>query len=429
MPTDPTISSGRQSQAIQEHDSNAVAPPPPTRKRKADLNKYKGQANSNDSSRQQINEDNELLQRPPETLDSGSIQRLQGLTLKYKQWFEKVEQEKGTLINQSHDLQLRYDEVQGKSESEKKRWQQRAHNSDIEVSNLKKQLAELKNEASMYQSALGKATNVRWGDEDSNNLVQLTKVIREIVNSLTEITTVKGRDITIDDDATNELFQKYKCSTRVGAKSWKPILAAALQRLIVQTLFEELATYLNQTQVQAVFANIRKDSPKRSSSLMIPKKSSSPVPVVPVVLDNNNNLEAEISVVMTQLVGLVNHLAESREGTDDITKITPIKIRQQIYAVLGTRGFCKPNHPFIDQLTTKILDMLSRYRQIKNEERLADLKENANKLIREIVHLYFRLNAQEPVPEFTKFFEAGTPVQNNLMDGAWDDDVDDNLLK
>ncbi|CAG8542910.1 6196_t:CDS:2 [Funneliformis caledonium] len=381
---DPPNSAGRKTQATQEIDSNA--PPIPTRKR------YKGQAHSSDSSRQKSKEDNELLQIPPENLDFNSVQRIQSLASKYKQLFEQVDQEKGTLINQRHDLQLRYDEIQGKFETEKKRLQQRAQDSEVEVSNLKKQLVESKAEASMYQSALGKATNVRWGDEDSNNLVQLTKVITEIVNSLTEVTTVKGRDITIDDDAANELFQKYNCSTRISVKT------------------------------HAVFANIKKDSPKRSSSLIVPKSYPQPV-----VIDQNNNLEAEIYLSMTQLVGLVNHLAEARTGTDDITKITPIKIRQQIYAVLGTRGFCKNNHPFIDQLTTKILDTLSRYRQIKNEERLADLKEHTIKLIREIVHLYFRLNAQEPVPDFKDFFEAGTPVQNNVMDGAWDDDLIDNL--
>jgi len=46
MPTDPPNSSGRQTQStlhMQESiDNNAPTPPPPTRKRKPDLNKFKG---------------------------------------------------------------------------------------------------------------------------------------------------------------------------------------------------------------------------------------------------------------------------------------------------------------------------------------------------------------------------------------------------
>ncbi|RGB33610.1 hypothetical protein C1646_669209 [Rhizophagus diaphanus] len=494
MPTDPSNPGARQStiSPIQSNNDNN-GPPPPTRKRRTDLNKYRGQGNSNDTSRQQIEEDGdiEILQISPESVDSNSAQRLQNLASRYKSRYETVENEKGELIKNVYELQIKYEELQknykelqGRMDSEKRRLQQRANESDLESQNLKKQLMELKEEASRYQSALGKATNVRWGDDDSNNPVQLTKSIVEIANSIAEITTVKGKDVTIIDNTANELLQKYNCLTRVNSgKGWKSILAAALQRLIIETLFQALSNYLSQcdprtrpkpliykqqvpsqslqqqqqqqqpqqppqqqqqqnnpqpsnaqtsnaqTQAQSVIAAARENIqslPKRSSSLIVSTNSNSILRNPSSPVDHNNNLEVEISLTMTSLVGLVNHLAETRKGSDDITKITPIKIRQQIYAVLGTRGFCKDNHPFIEQLTTTILDTLSRYRQM-NKEKLAVLKENTTKLVTEFVHLYFRLNAQEPIPDFKDFFDAGTPVQNNLMEGAWDDDASDDL--
>ncbi|CAG8664575.1 16523_t:CDS:2 [Rhizophagus irregularis] len=438
MPTDPSNPGARQStiSPIQSNNDNN-GPPPPTRKRRTDLNKYRGQGNSNDTSRQQIEEDGdiEILQISPESVDSNSAQRLQNLASRYKSRYETVENEKGELIKNVYELQIKYEELQknykelqGRMDSEKRRLQQRANESDLESQNLKKQLMELKEEASRYQSALGKATNVRWGDDDSNNPVQLTKSIVEIANSIAEITTVKGKDVTIIDNTANELLQKYNCLTRVNSgKSWKSILAAALQRLIIETLFQALSNYLSQSQsvIAAARENIQ-SLPKRSSSLIVSTNSNSILRNPSSPVDHNNNLEVEISLTMTSLVGLVNHLAETRKGSDDITKITPIKIRQQIYAVLGTRGFCKDNHPFIEQLTTTILDTLSRYRQM-NKEKLAVLKENTTKLVTEFVHLYFRLNAQEPIPDFKDFFDAGTPVQNNLMEGAWDDDASDDL--
>ncbi|RHZ71898.1 hypothetical protein Glove_249g6 [Diversispora epigaea] len=115
-------------------------------------------------------------------------------------------------------------------------------------------------------------------------------------------------------------------------------------------------------------------------------------------------------------------LTETRQGSDDISRITPIKIRQQVCAVLGTRGFCKENHPFIEKLANLILDKVNHYRTINSEERKVGLRDQTIELVKEIIQLYFRLNAQEPVPNFTEFIEAGTNIQNNIMEGSWDDD-------
>ncbi|CAG8794949.1 10278_t:CDS:1, partial [Gigaspora rosea] len=67
-----------------------------------------------------------------------------------------------------------------------------------------------------------------------------------------------------------------------------------------------------------------------------------------------------------------------------------------------------------------------KYRQFKNKEKQTESHERVEKIASEIILLYFRLFAQEPVPEFTEFVEAGTSLQVNIMEGTWDDhEIDD----
>ncbi|CAG8779871.1 24265_t:CDS:2, partial [Gigaspora rosea] len=261
------------------------------------------------------------------------FQKLQDSVISYKKKNETLEKEKGELINKLHELSVKNDQLQTscnelttRFDSEKRRWQQRANDSDLEIQALKKKLIELKDEASRYQSALGEATNVRFGDDDSNNQVQLLKAIIEMQNLLIDFTTVKGKDITIDEKAVSELLANYKCKTK-----GKPVISAALQR-----------------------------------------------------------------------------------------------IRQQVYAVLGSRGFCKDNHPIIEKLANYILNNIENYRKISDEKQL-EFQYKAIEVVKKFTHLYFRLNAQEPVPNYSRYFEAGNPLQNNVMDGSWDDDNMDNL--
>ncbi|CAG8805738.1 12799_t:CDS:2 [Gigaspora margarita] len=304
-----------------------------------------------------------------EALDIASrFQKLQNSVILYKKKNEALEKEKGELINKLHELSVKndqlqtsYNELTTRFDSEKRRWQQRANDSDLEIQALKKKLIELKDEASRYQSALGEATNVRFGDDDSNNQVQLSKAIIEMQNLLMDFTTVKGKDITIDEKAVSELLTLYKCKTR-----GKPVISAALQR------------------------------------------------------------KSEITIHMISLCNLINRLGETRNGTDEITRVTPVKVRQQVYAVLGSRGFCKDNHPIIEKLASYILENIGKYRKISDEKQL-EFQYKAIEVVKKFAHLYFRLNAQEPIPSYSRYFDAGNPLQNNVMDGSWDDDNMDNL--
>ncbi|CAG8529059.1 6151_t:CDS:2, partial [Dentiscutata heterogama] len=344
------------------------------------------------------NENGENLQFSGEALDIATkFQRLQNSVVLYKKKNEALEKEKGELINKLHELSIKNDQLQtscneltSRYDSEKRRWQQRANDSDLEIQALKKQLIELKDEASRYQSALGEATNVRFGDDDSNNQVQLSKAIIEMQNLLMDFTTVKGKDIIINEKAASELLNMYKCKTR-----GKPVISAILQR----NTFELL-------QAQQVQYN--------------PRSSMNQPPI------DDAYLESEITTHMITLCNLINRLAETRNGTDEITRVAPVKVRQQVYTVLGSRGFCKDNHPIIEKLADYILDSTGKCRKISDEKQ-SEFQNKALEVVKKFVHLYFRLHAQEPIPNYSYYFEAGTPLANNVMDGSWDDDNMDNL--
>ncbi|CAG8586399.1 16594_t:CDS:2, partial [Dentiscutata erythropus] len=322
------------------------------------------------------NENGVNVQFSGEALDVATkFQRLQNSVVSLKKKNEAFEKEKGELINKFHELTVKNDQLQtscneltSRYDSEKRRWQQRANDSDLEIQALKKQLNELKEEASRYQSALGEATNVRFGDNDSNNQVQLSKAIIEMQNLLVEFTTVKGKDITINEKAAFELLNAYN----------------------LPFYNDKLLNSMNQPPI------------------------------------DDANLESEITTHMITLCNLISRLAETRNGTDEITRVAPVKVRQQVYTVLGSRGFCKDNHPIIEKLANYILESTGKCRKISEEKQL-EFQNKALEVVKKFVHLYFRLNAQEPIPSYSYYFEAGTPLANSVMDGPWDDDNLDNL--
>ncbi|CAG8760841.1 10911_t:CDS:2, partial [Racocetra fulgida] len=319
-----------------------------------------------------------------EALDIATrFQKLQNSVVSYKKRNEILEKEKGELINKLYDLNLKNDQLQttcnelnARFDSEKRRWQQRANESDLEVQALKKRLIELKDEASRYQSALGEATNVRFGDDDSNNQVQLSKSIVEMQNLLMDFTTVKGKDITINEKAAFDLLTVYNCKSK-----GKPVLSAALQRKTFEALIYYTNKYLMRPYRQKTVQPL---SPQQQTFQQLnqhpyPGQQYQPYPPYqhyPQVQYNQRNsipppppleddeLESEIAIQMTKLCSLINQLAETRKGSDEITRVAPVKVRQQIYAVLGSRGFCKDNHSIIENLANKILETTGRYRKI-----------------------------------------------------------------
>ncbi|CAG8547916.1 15915_t:CDS:2 [Acaulospora colombiana] len=405
-----------------------VPPPVPTKKKKFLVDEKE-------------EEDLESNQLSSDAIDvAAKFQRALDAFKKYKKQNGILEKEKEDLLAQNYNLRIQVDqarnsidELVSRIESEKRRYQQRANNSDLEIQDLKRQIMQLKTEASQLQSRLGSATSVHWGDNDANNSVQLKNTISGIQSELEELTSVKGKEIVINEENATQLFQQYRCTMRTGEAKAKVVLSAVLQRLILETLFFHLNRYLLQSDASNLRQKIQSQLPPanqqaspRQHNPVKPNPRSSSLGL-PHALEQNNNLEVEITATMISLCDLLSQLTESRQGSDDVSRVTPIKIRQQIYAILGTRGFCKEGHPFIEKLSNIILETLGKYRQFKSEERNLEARKKTIELVREIVHLYFRLKALEPAPEFNEFIEAGSSIQNNVMDGSWDDDSTEDL--
>ncbi|PKY59464.1 hypothetical protein RhiirA4_482240 [Rhizophagus irregularis] len=225
-----------------------------------------------------------------------------------------------------------------------------------EANELRKEAKSTNNEASGYQAALGSATNVRWSDDTFNNPIQLTKDIEKFQYLLADFTKVKGKSIKIDENAAKNLLTKYECKTNLNSKEIKNYLAAALQRMILETIFNNADNLYSFAENSETFAD--------------------------------GHLESYIVYHTQNLVWYTNQLAKHREGKDSITTITPVKIRQQAYAALGSRGFAKSNHPHMKKLVIDILNKMDKY-------------------------------PQEPIPKI-QWFKSGAHIETHLMEGSWE---------
>ncbi|PKC07482.1 hypothetical protein RhiirA5_359108, partial [Rhizophagus irregularis] len=132
----------------------------------------------------------------------------------------------------------------------------------------------------------------------------------------------------------------------------------------------------------------------------------------------------------------MERLHNNRLGDDEITRLIPIRLRQQVYIALGTRGFndikesiSKYNkHNFIDVISKKINMMMDEYRDIKDIEKKKYVNALAENLVRDVVRIfYFRLPIQEPVAQY-RWFNNNEKINNIFMKGSWDENEIDDLV-
>ncbi|CAG8443251.1 10308_t:CDS:2 [Ambispora gerdemannii] len=267
-----------------------------------------------------------------------------------------------SLKKKNKELLKEQEEMAGRFEQERRSMQRLRDQKDLEMRDLEREVRRLKEESSQYQSALGSATNVRWGDDDANNSVQLKRSIEDLQQRLANFTTLKGKKygIKINETEGANLLAYYKCRTAINSKNAKKTLSAALQR---------------------------------------------------------HDLEKDIIYYNAHICQLIEKFRNNRQGTDDLTRITPIKIRQQIYAILGIRVFIK-NNEAISSTIKKCMNMMVTHREIKYDAKMhQQYREETMAMVIEVVHLYLRLNAQEPVPNFRHFFSSGEEIRASLMSG------------
>ncbi|GBB88300.1 hypothetical protein RclHR1_14870002 [Rhizophagus clarus] len=74
-------------------------------------------------------------------------------------------------------------------------------------------------------------------------------------------------------------------------------------------------------------------------------------------------LESDVIRKTDELYNLMKKFADTHDGTDEITKVKPIKLHQLIYTALGIRGCI---HKSIVNFTKKLNNSMDQYRVIKD---------------------------------------------------------------
>ncbi|KAG9293839.1 hypothetical protein G9A89_019177 [Geosiphon pyriformis] len=264
---------------------------------------------------------------------------------------------------------------------------------DKKIQKLSNQTELAKKEAAELQAALGSVRNVQWNDNDENNAVKLTHFIEKIQRSLEDVTKVKGKkEIRIHEALAKNFLEKYKSKSQLSEND-KMALSFALQKMIVEKVF-------------VTIKNLSKACNDRRR-------------------EANASLEPWIIYDTEHLIGLLKRFADKCQGGDDLTRILPTKIRQQIFASLGTLSY-KGQDATITSLTKSIIKEMDPIRQILSEDRKKDLHRETTNLIIDLVHLYFRIQAQEPIPAIT-WIDSGKSIHTGLMTGPFDIEDSENL--
>ncbi|CAG8600199.1 2872_t:CDS:2, partial [Diversispora eburnea] len=267
-------------------------------------------------------------------------------------------------------------------------------------------IEDLRREAAKYQSALGNATNFMLGDYDPNNKVRLAKDIGTLQRKLDEFSAVKI-GIDINESNANELLKEYDISdiSEITDKiQYKIYVKAALQRKILETILNDTSSYFN------------------------PKKEEE---------EKYDDLERLTVLEVKKLMELIQRFANDRVGNDDVTRALPVKLRQQIYAILGNRGFAnnipdengtEKENQFIKNLLDNLKDLVNSIRTVKDPKKETKFNNMAPDLIRDIIRIFFfRLKVEEPMIDEPQWFPSKTPVDPYTMTGIFDEDESQNL--
>ncbi|RGB22522.1 hypothetical protein C1646_730416 [Rhizophagus diaphanus] len=257
-----------------------------------------------------------------------------------------------------------------------------------ENENLKAQVEDLINESSK-QVVLDNLTNLSRNDDGPYDSKKLIKDITELQDMLSDFTMVQGSDFKIINNGANALLRAFKCEVNCPNSRANLVLGFLLRRVTIVKILEEVEKYLT--------AMSRGTALEGSRGIA---------------------LEGDIVNTTETLINQTILFEKSRKGEDDITKITPVKIRQHVYSALSCRGF--PNdHPLITTTASKLLHKMNKYRQVVDEETKSKMDDLAVQITHKVINIFhFGFKTQAVVPTY-KFFEAGHPLEPHLMQGAF----------
>ncbi|CAB4381830.1 unnamed protein product [Rhizophagus irregularis] len=254
-----------------------------------------------------------------------------------------------------------------------------------ENENLKAQVEDLINESSK-QVALDNLTNLSLNDDGLYNSRKLIQDIRDLQDMLSDFTMVQGSDYKIINDEANALLRVLKCEVKCPSSRASLVLGFLLQRIAIIKILEEVEKYLT--------------AMSRGTG------------------SQGMALEGDIANTTETLINQTILFEKSRKGEDDITKITPVKIRQDVYSALRCRGF-PSDHSLITTTASKLLYKMNRYRQVVDEETKSEMGDLAVQITHKVINIfYFGFKTQASVPTY-KFFDAGQALEPHLMQGAF----------
>nr|CAG8447212.1 162_t:CDS:1 [Entrophospora candida] len=237
------------------------------------------------------------------------------------------------------------------------------------------------------QAALGDATNVRLSDESSNSSLQLGKDITKFKKLVEAFVKVKGKQVQIKEQAANSLLSEF--GFKNDKATFKDVLGFILQRIVIDKVFSE---------IEKITSYKGKNG-------------------------NFNYLEAAIIDYTNKIIEWTTKLSQTRDGDDHVAKMTPIKIRQQIYETLTLRGFNTSDDAFINSIRNSIINEMNEYREILGEDRNKNVIKHADELVRFGIKLWFRLKIQEPIVDI-KWYKPEEAVNTDFMEGPWEiDDI------
>ncbi|CAG8440667.1 uncharacterized protein OCT59_009851 [Rhizophagus irregularis] len=345
---------------------------------------------------------------------------------------ENLIQEKGRIIQekdriiQENDIIIQEKDktIQEKSKTiQRKNKTIQAKNNEIqkigeETETLKQKTIELENEVSKYQYALGTATDIRLLEQDINNFkkeasaidsnndnnqINLKKDILSLQDSLKDYTIVKGK-IDINTPRIQNLLKKYESNKIITEKDQNKLLVkAVLQRHVIEQICEYAKEYF--------------DNPDKYQKYPC-------------------GMETHLFNKTKEIVELTRNFEKRRAGIDESTKVLPIKLRQQICAALGNRGFNDMidnkkktfTHDFVSRYQNILNNEISYYRRINDSEKKKEIEDMAGDIIKRAVALFwFRLKVQEPVVEYI-WPKSDDIIDPSYMEGKWEDDEIDNLV-
>ncbi|CAG8745013.1 22216_t:CDS:1, partial [Dentiscutata erythropus] len=257
---------------------------------------------------------------------------------------------------------------------------------------LREKNRKLKAEAEKYQVIVGNATSYRFADDDQNNPVHFNDDIKNLNGRISKFITNLKNNVEIHSNKISELLRDYKCNKET-IKDMQ-LVKDVLRRLVIETVINEFDKFCK---------------------------------------SENSCLETEIMNDL-KLLDKLNTLTSSRSG-NDIMKSTLIKIRQQIYAILGSLAFANTadekehDHPFINNCKTQLINKINQYRTITDESKRKETERQVSAIVRDVISIfYFRRYAQEPIVSYV-WVKNDEPIDSLTMTGTWNkDDEIDNLV-